>query len=285
MFKNQNTLSKAIEFEGIGLHSGEKVKIVLTPAALDSGIKFQINKSLISAMWKNAIVSQLCTRIKFKNDSISTIEHLMAAISGLGITNLLIKINSNEVPILDGSSKEFVEKIKYAGIKEQKKPQKIIKILKKVEYKEKEKFISITPSEKNSLSIDYTIDYKDQFIKKQSLKYVHSKTNFLKIYMSRTFCLHNDLERIFSMGLAKGGSLENAIVVSGNKVLNQSGLRYSDEFVRHKILDCIGDLYLAGCQIWGNLVTYQGGHELNLRLLREILGNKKNFKIIHQDKF
>ena len=284
MYKNQKTLSKVIDFEGIGLHSGEKVKIVLTPAALDTGIKFKINKSLIPATWKNAIVSQLCTRIKSNNDAISTIEHLMAAISGLGITNLLIKINSNEVPILDGSSKEFVEKIKNIGIKEQKKPQKILKILKKVEYKAKEKFIRITPSEKNILSIDYTIDYKDQFIKRQSLKYIHSESNFLKIYMSRTFCLHNDLERIFSMGLAKGGSLENAIVVSGNKILNQSGLRYTDEFVRHKILDCIGDLYLAGCQIWGNLVTYQGGHELNLRLLREILGNKKNYKIIHQSR-
>ena len=119
-------------------------------------------------------------------------------------------------------------------------------------------------------------------IKKQSLKYTHSEINFLKIYMSRTFCLLNDLERIFSMGLAKGGSLDNAIVVSGKKILNQSGLRYPDEFVRHKILDCVGDLYLAGYQIWGNLVTYQGGHELNLRLLREILSNKKNYKVIDQ---
>ena len=120
VFKNQNTLFKIIDFEGIGLHSGEKVKIILTPAAEDTGIKFKINNSLIPATWKNAIVSQLCTRIKLKDDAISTIEHLMAAISGLGITNLLIKINSNEVPILDGSSKEFVEKIKNIGIKEQK---------------------------------------------------------------------------------------------------------------------------------------------------------------------
>ncbi len=282
MYKNQNTLSKVIEFEGIGLHSGEKVKILLSPAAIDTGIKFKINSSLISANWKNAIISQLCTRVKFKNNAISTIEHLMAAISGLGITNLLIKINSNEVPILDGSSKEFVEKIKNIGVKDQKKPQKILKILKNIEFREKEKFIRITPSKKNNLTIDYTIDYKDQLIKKQSLKYTHSEINFLKIYMSRTFCLLNDLERIFSMGLAKGGSLDNAIVVSGKKILNQSGLRYPDEFVRHKILDCVGDLYLAGYQIWGDIVTYQGGHELNLRLLREILGNKKNYKIIDQ---
>ena len=283
MYKNQNTLLKTIEFEGIGLHSGEKVKIALKPAAVDTGIKFKIKNNIISATWKNAIVSQLCTRIKLRDDDISTIEHLMAAISGLGITNLLIKINSNEVPILDGSSKEFVEKIKNIGIKNQKKSQKILKITKKIEYREKEKFICISPTEKKHLTIDYTIDYKDQFIKKQSLKYIHSEINFLKIYMSRTFCLHGDLERIFSMGLAKGGSLDNAIVVSGKKILNQGGLRYSDEFVRHKILDCVGDLYLAGCQIWGNLVTYQGGHELNLKLLREILSNKKNYKIIDQN--
>ena len=124
MYKNQNTLSKAIEFDGIGLHTGEKVKIILIPAAVDTGIKFKINNSLISAIWKNAIVSQLCTRIKLKDNAISTIEHLMAAISGLGITNLLIKINSNEVPILDGSSKEYVEKIKSIGIKDQKKHKK-----------------------------------------------------------------------------------------------------------------------------------------------------------------
>ena len=132
MYKNQNTLLKTIEFEGIGLHSGEKVKIALKPAAVDTaGIKFKIKNNIISATWKNAIVSQLCTRIKLRDDDISTIEHLMAAISGLGITNLLIKINSNEVQILDGSSKEFVEKIKNIGIKNQKKPQKILKITKK----------------------------------------------------------------------------------------------------------------------------------------------------------
>ena len=283
MYKSQNTLSKIINFTGIGLHSGEKVKISLIPNAIDTGINFKINNTLILASWQNAVVSQLCTRLKFGENAISTIEHLMAAISGLGITNLIIKINSNEVPILDGSSKEFVDEIRNVGIVEQKKKQKILKILRKVEYKDQEKFIRISPSKKNNLSIDYTIDYKDQFIKKQNLKYTHSEENFLKIYKSRTFCLHNDLERIFSMGLAKGGSLDNAIVVSGNKILNQGGLRYNNEFVRHKTLDCIGDLYLAGYQIWGDLVTYQGGHELNLRLLREILADKKNYKIIDQN--
>ena len=283
MYKSQNTLSKIVDFTGIGLHSGEKVKISLIPTATDTGINFKINNTLILASWQNAVVSQLCTRLKFGENAISTIEHLMAAISGLGITNLIIKINSNEVPILDGSSKEFVDEIRNAGIIEQKKKQKILKILRKVEYKDKEKYIRISPSKKKNLSIDYNIEYKDPYIKKQNLKYTHSEENFLKIYKSRTFCLHNDLERIFSMGLAKGGSLDNAIVVSGNKILNQGGLRYNNEFVRHKTLDCIGDLYLAGYQIWGDLVTYQGGHELNLRLLREILADKKNYKIVDQN--
>ena len=283
MFKNQNTISKSIEFSGIGLHSGEKVNIILKPAPIDSGVRFLINKNFIQALWKNAIVSQLCTKIKIKKNSISTIEHLMAAISGLGITNIIIKINSVEVPILDGSSKEFVEQIKYSGILDQKKTQKILKIKKKVEYKNGDKYICISPSKSKNLKIDYTINYQDQLIKKQTLKYTHSVKNFLEIYMSRTFCLQDDLERIFAMGLAKGGSLDNAIVVSGKKVLNQGGLRYPDEFVRHKVLDCIGDLYLAGYQIWGDLVSYQGGHELNLNLLREILGNEKNYEIINQN--
>lgn len=284
MNKNQNTLLKSVVFTGVGLHSGEKSKVVLTPAEVDTGIIFKLNNNLIKASWKNAIVSQLCTKIKKKNVAISTIEHLMAAISGLGITNLLIKITSNEIPILDGSSKEFVDKIKSVGVVKQKKLQKVIKILRKVEYKDKEKYIRILPSTNNHLNIDFTIDYKDNFIKKQNLKYIHNEINFLKIYMSRTFCLHKDLQRIFALGLAKGGSLENAIVVSENKILNQGGLRYPDEFVRHKILDCIGDLYLAGFQIWGDLITYQGGHELNLMLLREILSNKKNYEIINQNK-
>lgn len=284
MNKYQNTISKSVEFSGIGLHSGEKSKVILIPASVDTGIIFKVNNSSIQASWSNAIISQLCTKIKKKNISISTIEHLMAAISGLGISNLIIKINSNEVPILDGSSKEFVDQIKIAGISKQKKFQKVIKILNKVEYKDEEKYIYISPSKNKNLNIDYTIDYKNHFIKKQNLKYIHNEINFLKIYMSRTFCLHNDLQKIFAMGLAKGGSLDNAIVVSENKILNQGGLRYPDEFVRHKILDCIGDLYLAGYQIWGNLVSYQGGHELNLKLLREILSDKKNYQIVDQNK-
>ena len=219
-------------------------------------------------------------QVKKKNIHLSTIEHLMSALSGMGISNLLIKVSSNEVPILDGSAFEYVEKILEIGLVDQKIPQKIINIKKKVSFSYNKKFIEIEPNNKKKLIIDYTIDYKEDFIKKQHLQYEHNFENYKQIYKARTFCLHKDLENIFAMGLAKGGSLDNAIVVSGNKILNQGGLRYDNEFVKHKILDCIGDLYLAEFQIWGNLKTFEGGHELNLMLLKELFKNNENFEIL-----
>ena len=280
MINNQKTISKIIKFKGIGLHSGEPVEIKLIPEKIDSGISFAFNKYKIKALWKNAEVSQLCSKIKLKNIYISTIEHLMSALSGLGITNLIIITNSLEMPILDGSAKEYIDKILEAGLKDQKKNKKILKIKKKLSYSQKDKFIEIEPSKNRNLSIDYTIDYDDDFIKKQKYLYEHSFENYNQIYKARTFCLQNDLEKIFAMGLAKGGSLDNAIVVSGNKILNQDGLRYENEFVKHKVLDCIGDLYLAEYEIHGKVITYSGGHELNLRLLRKIFEDKDNYEII-----
>ena len=280
MNNNQFTIKKKVSFSGVGLHSGEPVEITLFPQDINSGIYFELNKYKIKASWKNAIVSQLCTRIKNKNIYISTIEHLMSALSGLGITNLLISTSSSEIPILDGSAKEFYEKIFENGIENQQVKKKILKIKKKVLFKEKEKNIEIKPSENNFLRINYSIDYKDEFIKKQKMIYEHNYSNYKNIYKARTFCLHKDLEKIFSMGLAKGGTLDNAIVVSGNKILNQGGLRYEDEFVKHKILDCIGDLYLSEFEIWGDLKTFGGGHELNLMLLKEIFKSKDNFEIL-----
>ena len=212
---------------------------------------------------------------------ISTIEHLMSALSGFGITNLYIETTSAEVPILDGSAKDFFDEISKTGILKQNKIQKILNIKKKVFYKSNDRFIEIRPNDKKKLFIDYSIDYKDEYIKKQNLIYEHNYDNFKNIYQARTFCLHKDLEKIFSMGLAKGGTLDNAIVVSGKKILNQGGLRYKDEFVRHKILDCIGDLYLAEYQILGNIKTFGGGHEINLMLLKEIFKDDNNFEILN----
>ena len=278
MFKKQITIKKAITFKGIGLHSGEPVSLKLSPEKKNTGIIFYKKNKKIKASWKNAEVSQLCTKIKNKNISISTIEHLMSTFSSLGITNLKIKISGSEIPILDGSAKIFLDEILKVGTLEQDANQKFIKIKKKVLYKDKEKFICIKPIKEKKLIIDFTIDYNDQFIRKQKLVYTHSPDNFRDIYLARTFCLQNDLEKIFSLGLGKGGSLDNAIIVSEKKILNQGGLRYPNEFVKHKILDCIGDLYLAENQIWGKVETYGGGHELNLLLLREVFKNKENYE-------
>lgn len=278
MFKKQITIKKAITFKGIGLHSGEPVSLKLSPEKKNTGIIFYKKNKKIKASWKNAEVSQLCTKIKNKNITISTIEHLMSTLSSLGITNLKIEISGSEIPILDGSAKIFLDEILKVGTLEQDANQKFIKIKKKVLYEDKEKFICINPIKEKKLIIDFTIDYNDQFIKKQKLVYTHSPDNFRDIYLARTFCLQKDLEKIFSLGLGKGGSLDNAIIVSENKILNQGGLRYPNEFVKHKILDCIGDLYLAENQIWGKVETYGGGHELNLLLLREIFKNKENYE-------
>lgn len=278
MFKKQITIKKAITFKGIGLHSGEPVSLKLSPEKKNTGIIFYKKNKKIKASWKNAEVSQLCTKIKNKNITISTIEHLMSTLSSLGITNLKIEISGSEIPILDGSAKIFLDEILKVGTLEQDANQKFIKIKKKVLYEDKEKFICIKPIKEKKLIIDFTIDYNDQFIKKQKLVYTHSPDNFRDIYLARTFCLQKDLEKIFSLGLGKGGSLDNAIIVSENKILNQGGLRYPNEFVKHKILDCIGDLYLAENQIWGKVETYGGGHELNLLLLREVFKNKENYE-------
>jgi len=284
MATNQITIKKKITLEGIGLHSGIITKITLIPSLEDSGISFvrtDLKKSLpIKANWKNIIPTNLCTKIVNKNgDSVITIEHLMFSLYSLGITNLVIQINGPEVPIFDGSSKLIVDEILKIGLTEQKKKVVTINILQSFSITDKKRFIKYYPTNKNFLEIDYTLNYKDQFIKKQNFYLKNVKKNFLEVFDCRTFCHQEDLEKIFAMGMAKGGSLENAIVISGNKILNQEGLRRKDEFVRHKILDCIGDLYLSGYFITGKISCNQGGHELTGQLLIKILKNKKNYSI------
>ena len=244
-------------------------------------MRTDLKKSLpIKANWKNIIPTNLCTKIVNKNgDSVITIEHLMFSLYSLGITNLVIQINGPEVPIFDGSSKLIVDEILKIGLVEQKKKVVTINILKSFSITDKERFIKYYPTNKNFLEIDYTLNYKDQFIKKQNFYLKNVKKNFLEVFDCRTFCHQEDLEKIFAMGMAKGGSLENAIVISGNKILNQEGLRKKDEFVRHKILDCIGDLYLSGYFITGKISCNQGGHELTGQFLIKILKNKKNYSI------
>ena len=286
---SQKTISDTIEFEGVGLHNGVKVDLCLKPSEIDTGIKFKrtdidSDKNIIEANYKNVSPSPLCTRIKNSDGiSVSTIEHLMAAFYGEGIDNVIVEINAPEVPIMDGSSFDFVTAIKSFGIQEQKKPKKFIKALKKVEIKDGSKYISIEPLEQD-LIIDFEIVYKNPLIRTRRKAFKLSNGDLTSIYNSKTFCLYEDIDQIKSQGLAKGGSLENAIVVKENRILNEDGLRYRDEFVNHKILDFLGDLMLAGHRIFGHVKTSQGGHQLTSALLHEFLSNKSNWEFENFEK-
>ena len=281
---NQKTIKRPVKFQGVGLHSGKIANLCIKSAEPNTGIVFNridlnIN-NIIYPNFNNVTNTSLNTTISNEfGVKVSTIEHLMGALFGLGIDNALIEIDNEEVPILDGSAKEFIEKISLSGLDISNKPIKIIKILKKVEYKEGERFISIKPS-KVSLDIEFELKYKNEIIGNQKNKINVYEDDLVQIYDSRTFCLFEDIEFIKKNGLAKGGSLDNAIVVQGDKILNKSGLRNPKEFVNHKILDCIGDLYTSGYRIIGNLTCSQGGHFLTNQLLKNIFSNKNNFSII-----
>ena len=280
----QKTIKKKITFTGITLHAGVFTTITLLPAKINTGIVFvrtdQKKKQPILANWSNVQIANLCTVIKGINGaSVSTIEHLMFAFYALGITNVIIEVDGPEIPILDGSSLQFINSLKNNELTNQKLPIPTITINKSIEVIEGSKFIKYNPSENDFLEVKYTLDYNDQFIKKQSKIIKNIQKNYENIYNARTFCHQEDLEKIFAMGLAKGGSLENAIVISGNRILNQNGLRYKDEFVRHKILDCVGDLYLSGFFLKGKISCYQGGHELTHKLIKKIFLDKKNYTI------
>ena len=281
---NQKTIKNPVSFSGIGLHSGKPAKICVKPSSPDSGIVFKRidlkDNNLIYPNFMNVSNTALNTTISNSNGvKVSTIEHLMGALFGIGIDNALIEIDNEEVPILDGSAKVFIEKILITGLELSNKPIKIIKINKKIEYRNGDKFISIEPS-KLSLDIDFELKYQNQIIGNQRNKKNVYDDDLTEIFESRTFCLYEDIEKIKKNGLAKGGSLENAVVVKGEKVLNSEGLRNSKEFVNHKILDCIGDLYTSGYRMIASVICSQGGHFLTNQLLRKVFENKENFSII-----
>ena len=280
----QKTIKKTVSFRGIGLHSGKITNISLKPSEPNSGIIFKrtdlkIN-NLVFPNFSNVNNTVLNTTISNEYGvKISTIEHLMGALFGLGVDNVLIEIDNEEVPILDGSAKEFIEKILISGLKKSEAPIKIIKIDKKVIYRENEKFISIEPS-KLSLDIDFQLRYQNPVIGNQRNKINIYEDDLTDIFNSRTFCLYEDVEKIRKNGLAKGGSLNNAIVVKDDRVLNKDGLRNSLEFVNHKILDCVGDLYTSGYRMVASITCSQGGHFMTNQLLKKVFENKDNFSII-----
>jgi len=281
---NQKTINKEIYFNGLGLHTGLVVSMTIKPAEPNSGIIFKridlIENNIIIPNIFNVSSAVFCTTISNESGtSVSTIEHLMGALYGLGVDNAIIEINNQEVPILDGSAKLFVEEIIKVGIKNSDAPIKIVKIEKRIEFNDGNKTISIEPS-KISLDIDFELKYKNDLIGTQRNTVNVFESDLTDIYNSRTFCLFEDIEKLREVGLAKGGSLDNAVVVKNNEVLNENGLRNEKEFVNHKILDCMGDLYLAGYKVIGKITCSQGGHKLTNQLLRKVFKNDENFSLI-----
>jgi len=281
----QKTINDIITFHGVGLHSGKNATIKILPSEPNTGIIFKRvdlvdgQNQIIPDVY-NVSSAILCTKITNEfGASVSTIEHLMGALFGLGIDNALIEIDNEEVPILDGSGLRFVEKILKVGFSISSEPIKVIKINKSVELKDNEKSILIEPSKIN-LEIDFEIKYQNNLIGTQRNSFKIYEDDLNDVYSSRTFCLYEDIEKLRSNGLAKGGSLDNAIVVKDNKILNDEQLRNNLEFVNHKILDCMGDLYLSGLKIIGKLVCSQGGHKLTNDLLRKLYSDNSNYSIL-----
>ena len=282
--QNQQTIKETISVSGIGLHSGKQVKMKLVPAEVDQGVKFIRsdikNDNVIDAIWSNVSETVLSTTISNQSKlKISTIEHLMSALSGLHIDNLTIYINASEVPIMDGSSRPFVDLIENVGIEIQNKKRKLLNVKKTIEVKNDKSSAKIIPN--NQFSIDFEIDFPSHLVSRQSCQLQLINGNYKSdIAAARTFGFEKDVAHLRSNGLALGGSLDNAVVVGENEILNKEGLRYTDEFVRHKILDSIGDLYLAGSPIIGYFYGNKSGHHLNNQLLRKLFSDESNYEYL-----
>ncbi len=280
----QKTISKKISFSGIGIHSGKKVVMNILPSSPNTGITFirsDISKNnIVYPLYNNVIDTTLCTTISNEYGvKVSTIEHLMGAFYGIGIDNAIVELDSQEVPIMDGSAKFFLDEINKTGLKFSDQPIKIIKINNEVKYEHGEKFISVDKSNVTG-EIQFEIKYNNSIIKTQKNKVNIFEDNLNDIFNSRTFCLYEDIEKLKKLNLGKGGNLENAIVLKDDKILNEGGLRNNLEFVNHKILDCMGDLFLSGYKIIGSLNCSQGGHHLTNELLRKVFNDHNNYSLI-----
>ena len=277
----QQTIKKPIFFKGIGLHSGKISNVRLIPSEANQGIIFKRTdvkeNNIIKANFKNVTTTNLSTTLENSfGYKVSTVEHLLAAFYIVGIDNAIVEIDNEEIPIMDGSSKDFVEMLKKSGEKKLGTKRKFLKILKKVEFKEKEKTISIEPNDL-SFEVNFQLNYSNDIIGKQENSINFFNDNLEDVYSSRTFCLFEDIENIKKRGLAKGGSLQNAIVVDKEKILNENGLRNKKEFVNHKILDLAGDFLLSGYRILGTVNCQQGGHQLSNLFLRKLLKSESSF--------
>ena len=283
--QNQKTLKSSIECSGIGLHSGDKISMTLHPADVNNGITFRRSDihgggAEIKASFDNVRDTRLCTTIGDENGvGVSTVEHLMAALAGAGVDNAIIDVSGGEVPIMDGSAAPFMFLIDCAGLIEQDAPKRVVRVKKPVVVSEGGKSASLVPSD--DFSIDFEIDFDSPAVQRQSMR-VDMVDGVFKSELSRarTFGFMHEVEALRAAGFAKGGSLDNAVVVSGSEVLNEDGLRFDDEFVRHKILDAVGDLYLAGGTIAGHFSGVCTGHSLNNKLLRALFADEANYEWI-----
>ena len=278
----QKTIQKAVTVNGVGLHSGVHASITLKPAAPNTGIVFVRsdikNSPTIEALFRNVVKTQLATTIGKKGVTVSTVEHVMAAIQGFRIDNLVCEVSGPEVPIMDGSAITFVNAIESVGIESQVASQKVLVIKKKVEVKLAEKWAVALPSD--TFSVQGSIDWDHPSIGFQEFTYVEGETDFKTLANARTFGFLRDVEALKKMGLARGGSLENAVVLDDALVLNPDGLRYPDEFARHKVLDALGDFKLAGISILGAIRVHRAGHDLHKLLLQEIFKYEENYEIV-----
>ena len=280
----QKTIDRKISFSGVALHSGKNSIITINPGNEDQGIIFKRTdlkeNNLVIANYNNVSSAKLCTTLENGHGvKVSTVEHLLAAFYIIGIDNALVEVNCEEIPIMDGSAKDFLDILKDTKLITLSKKRRYLKIIDKIEHLDGERKISIEPN-KNSLEVGFQLNYKNKIIGKQK-NVIDFKTDDLsEVSNSRTFCLYEDIEKIKQAGLAKGGSLDNAIVVEQEKVLNKDGLRNEKEFVNHKILDLAGDFLLSGFRVLGKVNCYQGGHELTNIFLRKIFKNESLYQII-----
>ncbi len=281
----QRTLKSEAIFTGVGLHSGQPVRMVVKPASADYGIWFRRSDvssgdPMIAARWDAVVQSRLCTLVaNASGNSVSTIEHVMAALAGCGIHNALIEIDGPEVPILDGSAAPFVATLLARGLQEQASPVRAIRILQPVEVREGEAFARLEPSE--MMEIDFRIDFLDAAIGRQEKTLNMSNGAFVReLCDSRTFCRQADVDAMRANGLALGGNLENAVVFEGDRVLSPGGLRHADEPVRHKMLDALGDLALAGGPVLGRYIGHRAGHALTNRLLRAVFAQHGAWAVV-----
>lgn len=282
--KMQQTIKNRIEFSGIGLHTGADVKVRIIPSGEDNGITF-VRKDIpgspvIKAEAANVVATSYATSLGSKGVTISTIEHLMAAFYGLGVDNAVVELDGPEVPIMDGSALQFIEMIEEVGLQILCAPKKYLVVKKPIKVADRDKYVLLLPSEEDEFTIDYSIDFSHPFLKKQKFSKLFSKDVFRKdVGKARTFGFLRDIEMLRANGLAKGGSLNNAIVISDTEILNEGGLRYPDEFVRHKVLDLMGDISLIGAPIIGHIIAHRSGHAMNHMLAQEVLKRTSRWEL------